>query len=200
MTVAKAMLLAATACLMCCFPAYASSIVVDQQNVPGSLDWAQPLTADWAPFGQEFTPSMNSLQAAEFYLYNGGNAAATINILIHEGSIYGTTLGTSASTTLPVGYDDLLRCDFASPVSLTPGSMYTMELNWGGASGLTLRGSTLDTYPGGSMVILGDDESWGGDWAFVEGPLASSNDIPEPATLGLFAFGLMALTFKRRRA
>ena len=153
------------------------------------------------PFGQSFTPGLAAVDFVQVRLSEfvpEGGLGGTFQVRIREGgAATGAILGTSAALTLPAFFgsfaDDfgygfpfggsLAQFDFATPVALTPGTPYSIEL-------VELTGDSFEMYgtdPGGT-AITGLPLSTV-DFFFREG----IQDVPEPGTFGLSVFGAFVL-------
>jgi hypothetical protein len=121
----------------------------------------------------------------------------------------GAILGTSAAISLPDGFgtfaDDfgygfpfggsLAQFDFATPVALNPGALYSIELVELTGDSFFMYGTLPGGYPGGTAILQTPLPSV--DFFFREG----IQDVPEPGTFGLCVFGvfLFGLGVIRRR-
>jgi len=210
-------LLFLTALLVVCGTmAHADTLMIDQSN---SVTPNYSTSIQFAgSIGQEFTPTLTSLNFVELKTQDFGNPngingiGATLRVNIRIGTIVGTIIGTSGDVVLPDDFaynhdyrgGDLFgglvtTFNFATPVSLTPGSLYVIEAivvsgdNWG------LGGTDAsDNYAGG-RAIHGGQPTANDDLYFREG--IQSPAVPEPATMVLLGTGLagIAATLKRRK-
>jgi hypothetical protein len=82
-----------------------------------------------SPFGQEFTPLLNSLAGIDVWLatMNSRYGDDTITVNIREGYITGTILAT-VSDTVTVGFSGLKHFNFPTAIPVTPGNVYVVEL------------------------------------------------------------------------
>ncbi len=170
--------------------ANAQNIYVYDQQTTGSGIGKAPMTL--APFGQSFTPTLNSISFVQLYLdIIPTNSIVDINIL--SGSMTGTILGTSMPTVFnstPPGYYDFI---FSSPISLTPGTKY--YLNPVSVSGpLPVGVYTRDQYTGGDMIVK-NQPVIDRDLVFREGII-----VPEPSSIFLFALGTGLILNNRLRS
>jgi len=187
--------------------AFAHPFVVDQANTaqPGGGALIHSIQAS-GPIGQSFTPLLPSLDVVELLTIDFGDQpngpGATLQVNIRATSIAGAILATSAPVALPDDFGGatvafpnggaVTHFDFGASVALVPGSLYVIEPvvvagdNWGLVD-------VLGVYGNGGSIISGHDSP--GDWWFREGPAAGG--IPAPATLALFAAGLLTLSLRR---
>ena len=155
------------------------------------------------PFGQSFTPALNSVRFIRLWLSGGapGNGiGSTVFVNLRSDSITGPIL----STTDPVflsdgfgydvnGYPDFV---FSTPVPVTPGMTYYFEPILQSGDYMRVFGDAGYGYAGGSMFFQGTPRVQ--DLWFREGII-----VPEPSTgwLALVGAGLLAWfqRHKRRR-
>ena len=155
--------------------AAAQELMVDQDNSSGFI---VDLPLDQGPGGlaQSFTPTANRLDAIDLFLVsNGFNPALTLTIHIRSDSPSGPVLGTTAIP-VPAGLrgqlqnPDVVRGVFATPVSLTPGDVYFIQVDPVATQALTFdatRGAYLrgDLYMNGVLAV-GDNPFTSDDAAF----------------------------------
>mgnify|MGYP001157827187 CR=1 FL=1 len=136
-----------------------------------------------SPVGQEFVPTMNRLDVVELQMnaqspFIGGDAM----VQIRSDSIVGPILGASQTVTIPpiVLPLTLAHFDFASPVPLTPGALYVIEVI-SLTSNLGVFGTGLgDDYPPGRAIAFGQPTEF--DLWFREGTAQPVS--VEPSTWG----------------
>jgi hypothetical protein len=109
---------------------HAATGVVDQKQ---ELDSAFSITISGAGRGQEFVPNLSPLIGIDVHIMTGnpGSGADTITLNVREYSIVplgGLLLSTTTSQSLPDGFDGWVHFDLPSPVDVTPGSTYVVEL------------------------------------------------------------------------
>jgi hypothetical protein len=163
------------------------TFVYDQQST-GITDGAASLSA--VPFGQSFTPTLDSLGFVELQLYAA--ISTTIDVNIRSGSITGSVLGTSLPTTIPANTSGIYEFLFSSPVTLASGTKYYFEPVEVGSGGAEADITTIQ-YPGGD-AIYGGIPNTGQDLWFREGVV---NPVPEPASAALLV--VAGVLFWRRR-
>ena len=155
--------------------------------------------------GQTFTPTLNSLGVVELWLMDTGPEDGTTNTLILSiRELDGTVLGSSAPQTFSDTYGDgvpvLTHFDFA-PITLVPGTKYVIGFDvttTGLVVDLGIGGHAPGTYvQGGIRRWSNGIESQAADFSFLEGPAAR---VPEPASIMMFAVGLLGYAGRRRFA
>jgi hypothetical protein len=109
---------------------HAATGVVDQKQ---ELDSGFSITISGAGRGQEFVPNLSPLIGIDVHIMTGnpGSGADTITLNVREYSIVplgGLLLSTTTSQSLPDGFDGWVHFDLPSPVAVTPGSTYVVEL------------------------------------------------------------------------
>ncbi len=160
----------------------------------------------FSPMGQGFTPTLTSLSVVELRTRDfapKNSLGVNLVVKIHQGSFAGPIIGTSFTVTLPDGFgiSDILggvtHFDFPSPVPLTPGALYFLEVvllspatppyNWGllhNDNAPPFCGG-LTAYAGGSMVFKGvtaylpEMDLW-----FREGPAQEGKCLVTPNDIG----------------
>lgn len=152
----------------------APGLVIDQEQ----LEVTNGLNPEsFAPLGQQFTPTADTLGAASLRLGVGaidtGPVALDATIVVHEGSeLTGPTIATAPLTidvpAFPVSTSDWFSTTFDPAVSLTPGHPYTLELEVSSATNAALfwELSTDNPYPGGCAIFSGEEDCLS-DMAFV---------------------------------
>jgi len=164
------------------FAAAQGTFVYDQQST-GTTDSSVALTQ--TPFGQSFTPTLDSLNFVDLQLIDFGSSASTVAVNVRSDSITGSLLGTSTPIMLPASSSSTYDFLFSDPISLTPGTQYYFEpvIVSGGSS--VLANITFIQYTGGDLIQSGaartDRDLW-----FREGVVTS---VPEPSTSALFVIG-----------
>ena len=167
------------------------TFVYDQQSL-GPSDGVAGLNE--TPFGQSFTPALDSIGFVDLQLI--GFTDANIIVNIRSDSITGPILGTSMPTLVSgsggttSGIYDFL---FSDPVTLARGTLYFFEpviSNGGSAESYLLS----TQYPGGNVIINGS--SFPQDLWFREGVISS---VPEPSISALAGLGAGVLIWTRRK-
>ena len=159
-----------------------------------------------APIGQEFTPSLDALNAVEFvtgdlFQSDGGSVRLAVNL--RKDTITGPVIARTESSLLPPYFGGTTKFEFSSLVPVVPGGTYVFELelldpnpinNWGVAirspfpsdinlpSGLILSGKRKDTMTAyfREGIIL-DRDLW-----------LQETIIPEPSPLEIGVCALVA--------
>jgi len=176
--------IAYASCLLFIGQASASPIsVVDQQSFGGTIGFVAG-----ASFGQSFTPSFTSIDAAEFQIVGFSDA----RLDLYEGSGFGGALLASSADTPLAALPSMTHFDLTTSPTLTPGSVYTMRVVGIGTGSFLLFGDTSNPYAGGSYF-----HDSGNAWSSTDSKF--SEGVPEPATMSLLALGGLAILRKRRR-
>jgi hypothetical protein len=178
-----------SAVLSCSWVIRAQGTLVYDQQSTNLVEGAIALNR--TPFGQSFTPTLDSIGFVDFQLHTG-TFPSTVEVNLRSDSIMGAILGTSTSVTVPSNSTGSSTYEFlfSSPVSLTPGTKYYFEPVVVSGSNSLLNISFVQ-YAGGDAiydgVTLTDRDFW-----FREGIV-----VPEPSLSALFAVGC-CITFSRR--
>jgi hypothetical protein len=105
-----------------------SAAVIDQRQ---ELDSGGSITIALAR-GQEFMPSLSPLTGVDVHIMTANHFGAdTITLNIREYSVLplsGPILSSRTSQSLPDGFSGWLHFDLPTPVAVTPGSKYVIEL------------------------------------------------------------------------
>lgn len=177
--------------------ALASLAVVDQQNTVGGT-FINSAGFNTGP-GQSFTPSLSSINAAQFSLSTGDGSAFTLRLDLFDGSGYGgALLGSSSPATVSGTNSQTIEFDFPSAIALTPGNVYTFRLTQTGAAGnsfYTVNDASSNPYAGGTLFDGTGTARAPFDLVFAEGTAA----VPEPATTSLVTLGAVAALWQIRR-
>jgi hypothetical protein len=165
--------------------------MVDQRYDPDPVipTRYQPLYSLSGTLGQEFTPTMSSLNFVDLYvnMIIPGAMSGSFDVRIRRDNIGGEIIGTSEAlfTLLSIKGEGEARVRFETAVPLTPGQRYVAELelapgNVGLIYFLAFNGGS---YSGGRAILHGnpalDVDLW-----FREG-----FEVPEPTVLVLASFG-----------
>lgn len=161
-------------------PAFGHGIV--DQQYPGPFTHDMGINASGG-VTQEFTPTADNISAVDVFLTGDGTAPPIpLTINIRAGSVGGPVIGTS-TVILPAGIAAdasnpyVLHVDFASPIALTPGGLYSVQIDPdGGFYGVAA--SFGDAYPGGAGY-QGTFTCCGIDWGF-----RTYSSEPEPPPTG----------------
>ena len=140
------------------------------------------------PMGQEFRPTLSSLDFVELMLWDffspGGYQIGELAVSIRAGTIDGPVLATSSPLFLQPTFDGVGHFDFATPVPLTPGATYVLQVDVVAGGDWGAGGSGTSSYPDGREIRQGipleDDDLY-----FREGITI----IPEPNALTCLVLG-----------
>ena len=176
------------------------------QSYTGPVGFGAPISFA-IMIGQSFTPTLNSLNFVTLAIDQvTAGSTGRVDILAGAGT-GGTVLGTSATTEI-TNYEfgasggSPTTFTFAAPVSLTPGSVYTLRLDpndYTFATVANIDDTSTNPYSGG-QEYEGNPRP-GYDLYFAEGTTAPAA-VPEPSTIAPFAcagLGLLGLTLRARR-
>jgi hypothetical protein len=151
----------------------AHPFIVDQINVAFTPSLFQNIR-HFNPIGQEFTPTLSSLDSVELFTQDFGSAhnglGGELVVNIRLGTINGQIVGTSLPVTLPDFFSGVTHFDYSSSVSLIPGSLYVIEVlvRSGDDWGIGSSGGPSSTYSGGNQILQGVPQA-GNDLWFQEG-------------------------------
>lgn len=107
------------------------------------------------PFGQEFTPSAPVLAGVDVELVaTNASGDDTITVNIRKGNIENPVLATASQTVSQSIHAGLIHFDFPSPLAVTPGDTYVLEVQ-GTESTHAWSGSKQDLYPGRQAIVYG---------------------------------------------
>jgi N-acetylneuraminic acid mutarotase len=139
--------------------------MVDQANT-GAVSSSISIDGS-APIGQEFVPSLSAIDFVQLYLHHlsaGDGLSNSVAVRIHSDTISGPVLGTSQSVTVgdrSFGAEGIVTFTFPSPVTLTPGKTYVIELidlhGPGNVEGLEYTPSP--SYGRGRAIVAGNPDS-----------------------------------------
>ena len=188
-------------CLASCSPAVglrSQALQIDQSNNSPTHFFFSLLSTQ--PMGQEFVPSFTSLNEVDLMTYGSdGNVTATFLMKIHSGSLAAPVIGVSneAFRNDGTGLPALSAFSFNTPVALTPGNPYVMEVDL--TSGIpawwAIGYSPTNMYSSGRMILGGTPMSQYDLW-FQEGSV-----VPEPSAISVSLAGVLTvLLFGRRFA
>lgn len=137
--------------------------VIELQQSPESVRWYEITPGGSYPGGTAITDG--SPDPGGDYLFNTYGAGTNLIVNIRGASIGGPVLG-SGSVKVPVMASGLVHVDLPSPVSVTPGSPYVIELQQSDAQ--SMRWYLVEPgggYPGGTAITNGAVEA-SGDYIF----------------------------------
>ncbi len=144
--------------------ARAHAFVVDQRCEPKI--WSQYNIESFTPVGQEFTPQLAPLDAAELWITSqNGRGAAQVVVRVRQGDIAGAVLGESAPVTVPDGFDGIAHFDFPAPLTTVPGALHVLEVvRTAGPGVVLLAGDNANSYAGGRPILAGQFATPGDFW------------------------------------
>ena len=152
-----------------------------------------------APHGQEFVPSVAEHVGVNLRL--GWTLTSpgfepdevTFSVALRSGSIAGPVLTTVTLPTITQEfYDEWVEFRFTSPMMLTPGELYVIDVTSELDNGWFYRVSGTDAYAPGSAIQSGVAQPF--DWGFQ-----TLVAIPEPSTFLMTGAGLLAMSVMSRR-
>lgn len=107
-----------------------------------------------SPIGQSFTPTYAIFTGLDVYLMNSAPATRTVTMNLRSGAIGGPVVGSKAFTVAASAAWAWIHIDMSSPVSITPGSLYVIELVEP-VGGTSWGCNTPGTYAGGTAIYNG---------------------------------------------
>jgi len=110
--------------------------------------------------GQEFTPQVDNIVAVDIYFGAFGGSPTSATVKIRENTITGPILGEKTQTIVPGLHDVfnplIAHFDFDSPISLTPGNLYVIEVFTAKQDGWLGDDDNFgNTYPDGIALGFG---------------------------------------------
>jgi hypothetical protein len=175
------------------------TLIYDQQSsieaVPGE---GYAILQVATPLGQSFTPSLGSVGFVrlQFFDWNNNNGqGAAVYVNLRSNSVTGPVLAASVPVFMPDGFGvaggGFTNFLFPSPVSVTPGVTYFLEIPPQSGDVWALRGTVVPTpYAGGTEYIGGNPVN--GDLWFQEGVV-----VPEPQSSALLLLGIGLFFYAR---
>jgi hypothetical protein len=147
-----------------------AEFIVDQSQLVQNFSYNIFL----APLGQEFTPTLHALDAVEVVVEDGscslvGSTGGDLRLVIRQGSIAGTIMGTSSAMHFVNCFHGAMRFDFPAFIPLTPGQTYVIEAQHvSGNSPVLYMNNNSSSYSGGRFILNGVAQA-GKDLWFREG-------------------------------
>jgi hypothetical protein len=200
------------ALLLVCFASvsHGQGLLVDQSYVNQRLDRGVNLKIS-APIGQEFTPTLNGINAVEFLMGGANLGQGHLAVNLRDDSITGPILGTSATNYLGPLFKGTTKFEFPNVIPVVPGDRYVFEIRF-------LPTSTDPTWfmwvqgrippesrnPGGAFIEGGQRQE--ATTALFREGLILNRDlwlqeqlIPEPSSVALMLTGLAFIAAALRR-
>jgi len=152
------------ACLFVCAATVAmASDLVDQANdseIP-SVGWT---IAGYSPIGQEFVPMLSEIGFVELFVENWSTSVpGEVDVELRIDTIDGLALGATGVVEVPPGYTGIIRCVFASTLSMEAGARHVLVVRDVSLSGTYLF-DTSDLYPSGRLILdggpFGTEDAW----------------------------------------
>ena len=163
------------------------TFIYDQQSaIEGARAESFGIITTSQPFGQSFTPTLDSVGFIRLWVYDlhlGNSTGSTISVNLRMDAITGAVFAATAPISLPddfSGYPDFF---FASPVSVTPGVTYYFQPVLQSGDAVAVFGDNTYGYAGGNMFVQGESRL-GLDVWFREGIV-----VPEPSSAWLVLVG-----------
>jgi hypothetical protein len=147
--------------------------------------------------GQSFTPSLTAISFCAFNVYDGDfshNAGGTIYVNLRSNSISGSILSSTAPVILPNSFFGITNFFFASPITITPGALYVLEVMVLAGSDYLSSNVSDASYTRGSAISQGVPALGANLW-FQEGIIV----VPEPSPVVLAALGGSGFFYFRKR-
>jgi hypothetical protein len=168
----------------------------ERSATDGIRDGAGIVVQTNGPIGQSFTPSLSAIGYVKMFFHDvtpGNSLGATVLINVRAGSISGTVLGSTDPVALPDSFNNPTNLFFASPVTLSPGTVYYIE-------------PIVQT--GDLWHVLAYDYHYNSGTAFIKGVADPINDlwfeegivVPEPSCGCFLLAGFMILRRARKRS
>ena len=116
----------------------------------------------FTPFGQEFTPKLQALDAVELKLddascNSAGGDGGMMTVQIRKGTIDGEIIGTSFTRHFANCFVGNMRFDFPQFIKVSPGDVYVIEPVYvsGNTAAIYIDGGPGSLYPGGQLILSG---------------------------------------------
>lgn len=158
------------------FAVATASDLVDQANdseIP-SVGW---VIAGYSPVGQEFVPTLSEIDFVELFVENWSSSnPASIEVVLRVDTVDGVILGETPAVSVSPGYTGVIRCAFASTVSIEAGSRHVLLVRDNSLSGTYLF-DTSDLYSSGRLILDGQPFDTEDAW-FREGVVTTGTSDP----------------------
>jgi hypothetical protein len=167
--------------------------ILNQPNLDQSLTTVT--SWDWVdahmPIGQSFKPINPLFTGFSVYLENTGAVSRVVTMNLRSGSIGGSILGTKSFTLAGPTAAGFINVDMSSPVTVTPGSTYVLQLAVSGAN-VRWYADAGAGYPGGTAIR--DGLVWTTDYGFKT--YGASDNITTNIRSGTIAGPIIATATK----
>ena len=175
-----------------------ANLTVDQQQ-PVYSSGGGAINPPWTSFGQSFTPTLSSIEWAEFTLENQSSPLVPIDLQlaildgqVGSNGLGGPVLAVSPNVTLSATSFTTVHFQLSAPLALTPGHQYVLQvqiLTTNEGLGWEQAFEPASSYSGGQMLQAPYDASILAtqDYVFSEGigqPPEDSGFVPPDANTG----------------
>ena len=169
-----------------------ASLIVDQQQLV-SNSGGGATNPPWTSFGQSFTPTLSSIQWAEFTLKNESSPFVPIDLQlaildgqVGSNGLGGPVLAVSPNAVLSDTSFTTVHFQLSTPLALTPGHQYVLQVNILTTNAGLGWEQAFIAYSGGQMLQSPYNTSIlaGQQYVFSEGILDDSGFVPPDANTG----------------
>lgn len=138
---------------------------------------------------QSFVPALSSVDFVQLYVSDpniGGSGVRAYVDLWSGTPTSGTLLGSTPALSIPVGFNSPIDFLFSSPISVTSGNTYYLQLVNSSGDSLDWGFVSSSLYPSGSASVDGTPQGF--NMWFREGII-----VPEPSFAALTVLGLIGI-------